>query len=102
MDLPFDGGISRYFKESAPADVRAAVEDGGKEDILNPDFPYDTRWDRDEYENALEALQLELVRMLAWVRETGQRVAIVWPKSGQRVAAMWPTCGQRVAKVWPT
>ena len=78
MDLPFDGGISRYFKESAPADVRAAVEDGRKQDILNPDFPYDTRWDRDEYEDALEALQLELVRMLAWVRETGQRVAIVF------------------------
>lgn len=78
MDLPFDGGISRYFEETAPADVREAIRTGGKNDILNPTFPYDDRWDRAEYEEALATLQIELVRMQAWVRDTGQRVAIVF------------------------
>ena len=78
MDLPFDGGISRYYKEDAPKDVRASVKAAGKNDIINPDYPYDTRWDKEAYEDALAALQIELVRMQAWARETGQRIAIVF------------------------
>jgi len=78
MDLPFDGGISRYFAEDAPDDVREAVKSAEKGKIINPAFPYDKRWKRDDYEDALAALQIELVRMQAWVRETGQRVAIVF------------------------
>ncbi len=78
MDLPFDGGISRFANEDAPKDVRNAIKTAGKNDILNPDYPYDRRCDRKEYEAALAALQIELVRMQAWVRETGQRIAIVF------------------------
>lgn len=78
MDLPFDGGISRYFTQDAPDDVRTAVAAASKSKIINPDFPYDVRWKRSEYENALAALQIELVRMQAWARETGQRIAIVF------------------------
>lgn len=78
MDLPFDGGISRYFQDEAPAAVRDAIKGAKKGEILNPDFPYDDRWDKDAYEDALAALQIELVRLQAWVRETGQRVAIVF------------------------
>lgn len=78
MELPFDGGISRYFAEDAPKDVHSAVKSARKSDIINPDYPYDTRWKRREYEDALAALQIELVRMQAWARETGQRIAIVF------------------------
>ncbi len=78
MELPFDGGISRYFAEDAPKDVSAAIKAGGKGDILNADFPYDSRWKRSDYETALAALQIELVRMQAWARDSGQRIAIVF------------------------
>ena len=78
MDLPFDGGISRYFTEDAPDDVRSAVKAAGKSDIINTSYPYDTRWKRREYDEALAALQIELVRMQAWARDTGQRVAVVF------------------------
>ena len=78
MELPFDGAISRYFAEDAPAQVQEAVAAAGKGDILDPGYPYDRRWKRDEYDAAMAALQIELVRMLAWVRTTGQRVAIVF------------------------
>ncbi|MCK0094546.1 polyphosphate kinase 2 [Yoonia sp. F2084L] len=78
MNLPFDGGISHYFKEDAPEDVRAAVKAAGKADILNADYPYDHRWKRSEYEEALAALQIELVRMQSWARDTGQRIAVVF------------------------
>ena len=78
MDLPFDGGISRFYNETAPDDLRQAVAEAGKSDILNPSFPYDTRWKASEYDDAMAALQIELVRMQAWVKETGQRIAIVF------------------------
>ncbi|WP_106744187.1 polyphosphate kinase 2 [Yoonia maritima] len=78
MDLPFDGGISQFYRDGAPDDVRAAIKSAGKSDILNPNYPYDKRWDKGEYEDALAALQIELVRMQAWVRDTGQRIAIVF------------------------
>ena len=78
MDLPFDGGISRYFDDEAPNDVRAAIVAGKKGGILNSDFPYQKQWKRGEYDGALADLQIELVRMQAWARETGQRIAIVF------------------------
>lgn len=78
MDLPFDGGISHYFAEDAPDDVRAAINDADKGEIINPSFPYDRRWKKATYEKELAALQMELVRMQAWARDTGQRIAIVF------------------------
>jgi polyphosphate kinase 2 len=78
MELPFDGGISAFYRDQAPDQVKSAIKSAKKSDILNPDYPYDKRWDKDEYEDALAALQIELVRMQAWVRDTGQRIAIVF------------------------
>ena len=78
MELPFDGGISRYYEDDAPSNVRDAVAAATKGDIPNPAYPYDSRWKRSAYESALADLQIELVRMQAWARETGQRIAIVF------------------------
>lgn len=78
MELPFDGAISRYFKEDAPDDVRVLVAAAEKGKNINPSFPYPDRWKRGAYSDALDALQIELVRMQAWVRDTGQRIAIVF------------------------
>jgi polyphosphate kinase 2 len=78
MDLPFDGGISRYCAESAPDDLRKAVKSAQKGKIINTSYPYDKRWKRHAYEEALAALQIELVRMQSWARDTGQRIAIVF------------------------
>ncbi|MEM1373774.1 MAG: polyphosphate kinase 2 [Pseudomonadota bacterium] len=78
MAKPFDAGITRFFNEAAPKDVRRLIEDAKKGEILNPDYPYGARMDKAAYEEALDALQIELVKFLAWVKDTGQRVAIVF------------------------
>ncbi len=78
MTLPFDGAISTFFKDAAPADVRAAIQGGGKKDILSDSFPYSKRMGRAEYENAMAALQIELVKCQAWVKDTNARVAVVF------------------------
>ena len=78
MQRPFDGAISRYFTQDAPQAIRDLITGSAKDDILNPHFPYDSRYDKDDYTDAMNRLQVELVRMQAWVRDTGQRVVVVF------------------------
>ena len=56
MDLPFDGGISRFYNDSASDAVRTAIADAKKGEILNPDYPYDKRMKRAAYEARLGAV----------------------------------------------
>ena len=78
MDLPFDGAISRYYKSEAPAEVRDLIATAGKHDILSDNFPYEEEWGKKVFEEEMDALQIELARFQAWVKETGQRIAIVF------------------------
>lgn len=78
MTKPFDGGISTYFKTGAPETVRAAVKSAKKNKIINTDYPYKERWDRDTYEDALAGLQIELVKLQAAAKADGQRIVIVF------------------------
>ena len=71
MDLPFDGAISRYFREGAPKDVRKAIEKAGKDDILNTAYPYKEEMKGKDYDAHMEALQIELVKMQADIKATG-------------------------------
>lgn len=78
MELPFEGAISRYFREDAPQDVRDRIVDAGPDEIPNDSYPYDAEMEKRDYARQLEALQVELVRLQAWVKERGERVAIVF------------------------
>lgn len=78
MDLPFDGAISAYYQDGAPKDVRNQIKDAGKKAILNAGYPYAKTWDSDDYEDDIAALQIELVKMQTWARDTGQRIAVVF------------------------
>ncbi|WP_439144101.1 polyphosphate kinase 2 [Planktotalea sp.] len=78
MNLPFEGAISTFYNEKAPDDVREAIKNCESGAILSDTFPYDARLKRKRYEKEMAALQIELVRFQHWVRETGQRVAIVF------------------------
>ncbi|MCK5500399.1 MAG: polyphosphate kinase 2, partial [Tritonibacter mobilis] len=78
MSLPFDGAISAYFQEAAPKEIRKAIDDAGKDDILNPSYPYDAEISKGDYKDQYKALQVELVKLQASVKASGQRVAIVF------------------------
>lgn len=104
MTLPFHGAISRFYDEDAPKSVRTLIRDKGKNDIPNADYPYDKRMDKDDYYDQLDALQIELVRMQSWVRETGQRVVIVFEGrdaagKGGTIKRFRENLNPRVAKV---
>ena len=104
MDLPFDGAISRYFRESAPEAVRKAIEKGDKDDILWKGYPYDEEMKGKAYEAAMEALQIELVKMQADIKATGKRVVVVFEGrdaagKGGTIGAMRENLNPRVANV---
>ncbi len=78
MTLPFDGAISAFYDKEAPASVRKAIQNAGKKDILSKTYPYDSELGSDAYEDEISALQHELVRLQADVKETGKRVVVVF------------------------
>lgn len=78
MDLPFDGAISSFFNDDAPKDIRDAIRRGEKDDILSGTYPHSDRMARKPYEKDLAALQIELVKMQTWIKESGARVAMVF------------------------
>ncbi|PWE29018.1 polyphosphate kinase 2 [Pararhodobacter marinus] len=78
MDLPFDGAISQYYETEAPKDIREAIAEGGKKDILAPDYPYDQWMKKSDYQDRMDALQVELVKLQRWIEATGQRIVVVF------------------------
>jgi len=78
MKLPFDGAISAFYEKHAPKEIREAVKDGAKRDILDPSYPYDAWMPKKEYEERLAALQIELVKLQADVKASGKRVLLIF------------------------
>ena len=52
--------------------------DGTPVDTWREDYPYDERMSRDYYEHAKRLLQIELVKLQNWVKDSGQRIVIVF------------------------
>ncbi|SDE13635.1 polyphosphate kinase 2 [Limimaricola pyoseonensis] len=78
MPKPFDGAISRFHDDEAPDALREILHDNGKGEIAHPRFPYPSKWKRKDYDDAMAALQVELVKLQSWVKATGQRVVVVF------------------------
>ncbi|MFU8778845.1 MAG: polyphosphate kinase 2 [Roseovarius sp.] len=78
MDLPFDGAISAFFETEAPDAIRKEIRRADKNDILGGTFPYSEELPKKTYEKDLAHLQIELVKLQHWARESGARIAIVF------------------------
>ncbi|MGU3401043.1 polyphosphate kinase 2 [Brucellaceae bacterium D45D] len=46
--------------------------------LQSGDYPYDARMDKKDYEQTLERLQIELVKLQYWLQKTGERVISVF------------------------
>lgn len=55
------------------------VEKLGKRKIFaDANYPYEEKMNRDEYESLKKELQIEMLKMQGWVKETGQRIVILF------------------------
>ena len=74
-----------------PLDQLSVDTDGAEDDdpaLLGPDgrpvdtwregYPYDERLSRGEYEHQKRLLQIELLKLQAWVKDTGQKVVLLF------------------------
>jgi polyphosphate kinase 2 len=78
MTKPFDGAISDFYEKHAPTDIQSAIADADKKDILDPSYPYDRAMRTSDYQDEMDDLQVELVKVQSWAKETGKRIAIVF------------------------
>ncbi|CAN1534965.1 COG2326 Uncharacterized conserved protein [Paracoccaceae bacterium] len=78
MSLPFDGAISQYFREGAPEAVRKAIEKAGKDQILTKSYPYREEMKGKDYDAKMQVLQIELAKMQAGIKASGQRLVVVF------------------------
>jgi polyphosphate kinase 2 len=77
-DIPYVGDITQYLEEGAPKDIRKAIETSGKREILSDSYPYDKELKNEDVEAHMEALQIEFVKMLWDLRETGKRLVVLF------------------------
>jgi polyphosphate kinase 2 len=92
MQLPFDGAISAFYDDDATEQVREAIKSSKKGQMLSPSFPYPHRMKRKSYEREIAALQVELVKLQSWARESGTRIAMVF--EGRDAAGKGGTIGR--------
>ena len=78
MSLPFDGAISDFHENHAPDAVRNAIKRADKDDLITPGYPYSERMNGKTYDKELEALQVELVKLQHWAKDTGARIACIF------------------------
>lgn len=104
MDVPFDEAITRYLKTDAPKEIRRAIEEGGKDQILSQNYPYRTEMGHKDYEDHMANLQLQMVRMHYDLKAKGKRLIVVFEGrdaagKGGTIEAMRQNLNPRVAKI---
>src|SRR4051812_3267872 len=86
LDLLFDetGGFlvdraREYLVEDSDDDDPVLRKlDGGPVDTWREGYPYDERMSRVEYDRVKRLLQIELLKLQYWVKDTGERLVILF------------------------
>ncbi len=64
--------------DGIPKEVLRKVKRAGRRKIISDSYPYATKMGRQAYERRKAELQVELLKMQRWVKETGQRVVLLF------------------------
>jgi len=65
-------------KDQTLAKVKVVKKLDKKKIFSDANYPYETKMDTQEYEKLKEKLQIELLKMQNWVKDTGQRIVILF------------------------
>jgi polyphosphate kinase 2 len=77
--FPMVALIDEQVRTSIPEELVAKVKGAKKKsEIISPHYPYAKRIKTEEYMEEIELLQIELVKMQAWVKETGERIVMLF------------------------
>jgi polyphosphate kinase 2 len=79
---PYDGPIAELSGyrviDDEDDDPRLVNADGEPVDTWREDYPYDERLSRQEYDQDKRLLQIELLKLQNWCKETGERLLILF------------------------
>ncbi len=70
--------ISADRKDQVLAKAKTVKRLGKKQIFEDANYPYEKKMDTNEYEKLKQELQIELLKMQSWVKETGQRIVILF------------------------
>lgn len=66
------------FAAKVPEYIRERVAQAEKKQLIGPNYPYPMKMNRRQYELEKSQLQIELLKMQKWVKDTGQKVVLVF------------------------
>ena len=78
MDLPFDGAITKYLQDEAPAKIRKTIEKVDKNDIRSDAYPYDAAMKKKDYDAQMDKLQIELAKLQRHIVDSGSRLVVIF------------------------
>jgi polyphosphate kinase len=71
--------IDEQVRTSIPEELIAKVKKAkSKKYIISSNYPYEKQMKTSEYLEKIELLQIELVKMQAWVKEVGERIVLIF------------------------
>lgn len=72
--------IAEQVRTSIPKELveRVKKAEGKKKKIISATYPYPKRMKTEDYEAEIELLEIELVKMQAWVKEVGERIVMIF------------------------
>jgi polyphosphate kinase 2 len=71
--------IDEQVRRSIPEELVAKVKQAkSKRHIISDHYPYPKQMKKSEYLDEIELLQIELVKMQAWVKEVGERIVLIF------------------------
>ena len=73
-----DGLGELQIREFDEDEVLLVGPDGDEVQTWQQDYPYQQRMSREEYVGVIRGLQIELLKMQSWVKDTGQRVVVLF------------------------
>jgi polyphosphate kinase 2 len=77
--FPMVALIDEQVRTSIPSELVAKVKGAKKKsEIISPHYPYQKRMKSEEYNEEIELLQIELVKMQAWAKEPGERIVMLF------------------------
>lgn len=77
--FPMVAIIDEQVRSSIPPELIARVKQAtSRKDIIGSTYPYERVMKTSDYEAEVELLHIELVKMQAWVKETGERVVLIF------------------------
>jgi polyphosphate kinase 2 len=76
--FPMVGMIDEQVRSTVPGPIVDLVKSSKKKDILSSNYPYTFLMDAEAYEEESSLLAIELVKMQAWVKESGERIVIIF------------------------